>query len=465
MTVDLRGQRFHLIGMGGAGMSVVAELLVSNGAIVAGSDQTDSAALEHLRACGVTTCVGHDRENLHPEATVVVSTAIRETNPELVCARERGQRVIHRSQALALAAQGLRFVAVAGAHGKTTTSGMLTVALRELGADPSAAVGSILPGLGTGAVVGAGDIFVAEADESDRSFLNYTPTIDLVTNVEPDHLDQYGSAEAFEQIFHDFVDRLLPEGVLITAAEDPGAVRVARYARSVGREVVTYGRPECSLVEPDVRMTNVVSDGETTSSDVEWNGKCAHIVLSIPGIHNALNAVGAWTSGVWLGFAPEPMAQALAAFRGTARRFELRGQVGDKRVIDDYAHHPTEVEAALRQGRLAVGRGHLAVVFQPHLFSRTLSFAERFAQALSLADTVVVCDIYAAREDPVEGVDSRVITQHLKKARYIPDMHEAARAAARAVKGEGIVITMGAGSITQTAESVLDEWAQGGQTK
>lgn len=455
---ELEGQRFHLIGMGGAGMSVVAELLANHGGIVAGSDQADSAALEHLRACGVEVFVGHNADNVHPDATVVVSTAIRETNPELSCARQRGQEVIHRSEALALAARGLRFVAVAGAHGKTTTSGMLTVALRQIGADPSAAVGSVLPGLGTGALVGTGQEFIAEADESDRSFLNYVPTVELITNVEPDHLDQYGSAEAFERIFHDFVDRLVPDGVIVTDAEDAGAVRVVDYARSKGRNVVTYGRPESSLIEPDVRIEDVVLTGESSTACVAWRDLRVNVHLNVPGVHNVLNAAGAWAAGVWLGYEPVSLAAAFSAFSGTARRFDLRGQVGDKYVIDDYAHHPTEVGAALRQARLAAGDGHVSVVFQPHLYSRTMNFAQRFAAALSEADTVVVCDIYGAREEPVDGVDSSIITRHLEGAQYIPDMYDAARVAARAVKKSGIVMTMGAGSITQVADVVLNEW-------
>lgn len=456
----LRGQRFHLIGVGGAGMSVVAELLRGHGAFVAGSDQQDSAVLAHLRDCGVEVFVGHSAANVHPEATVVVSTAIRAHNPELRQAHERLQPVIHRSEALALAAQGLRFVAVAGAHGKTTTSGMLTVALRELGADPSAAVGSVIPGLGTGACVGSGGDFIAEADESDRSFLNYSPVVELITNIEPDHLDTYGSNEAFERVFHDFVDRLLPEGVLVTCVEDAGAARVADYARSMGREVVTYGRDFLSVQTPDVCIGDVVTAPDSSSAVFEWGTHRVTVSLGVPGEHNVVNAAGAWACGVWLGYDPDELAEALSVFSGTARRFQLRGQVGDKRVFDDYAHHPTEVDAALRQARLAAQGGHLAVVFQPHLYSRTTNFAQRFAEALSLADTVIVCDIYGAREDPVPGVDSRVITEHVEKARFIPDMFQAAREAARAIETRGIVVTMGAGSITHTADAVLEEWVE-----
>lgn len=459
---DLSGRNFHLIGIGGAGMSVVAELLLARGAQVSGSDQSDSAALEHLRACGVTAFVGHSADQLSADATVVVSSAIRPTNPEYAVARERGQEIIHRSQALALAAEGMRFVAVAGAHGKTTTSGMLTMALRHVGADPSAAVGSVLPEIGSGALVGSGDIFVAEADESDGSFLNYAPTVELVTNIEPDHLDRYGSTEAFEQIFQEFLERLLPEGVLVTCVEDAGAARLAAFAEEQGREVIGYGRPERSLRTPDVTIEELEC-AATSGGAVLRVTRAGTVIeqrleLSVPGEHNVLNAAGAWVSGVWLGIDPAAMAQGLGAFQGTARRFELRGECAGRRVIDDYAHHPTEVEAALAQARTVAGEGHLTVLFQPHLYSRTMSFAQRFAEALNAADTVIVCDIYAAREDPVEGVDSQIITQHLLGARFVPDMFEAARLAAQSTPEGGVVMTMGAGSITQVAPTVLKAW-------
>ena len=249
--------RFHLIGIGGAGMSVVAELLASRGATVEGSDREESAVLEHLRSVGVRAFVGHEASHVDPSSVVVVSTAIREDNPELAIAHERGQRVIHRSQALALAASGMRFVGVAGAHGKTTTSGMLAIGLSACGLDPSVAVGGVLPQLGTGAHLGGGDVFVAEADESDGSFLNYTPAIEIVTNVEPDHLDRYHSREEFEGIFVEFARRMVPGGLLVTCAEDEGAVRLAQSARAEGLRVVTYGRCERSLCTPDVVIADV----------------------------------------------------------------------------------------------------------------------------------------------------------------------------------------------------------------
>lgn len=450
--------RFHLIGIGGAGMSVVAELLASRGATVAGSDREDSAVLDHLRSVGVRIFVGHDASHVDPSSVVVVSTAIREDNPELAIARERGQLVIHRSQALALAASGMRFIGVAGAHGKTTTSGMLAIGLSACGLDPSVAVGGVLPQLGTGAHLGGGDVFVAEADESDGSFLNYTPAIEIVTNVEPDHLDRYHSREEFEEIFVEFARRLVPGGLLVTCAEDEGAVRLADAARAEGLRVVTYGRADRSLRDPDVVIFDVHVEAHGAGATLTWGERRASLALSVPGEHNVLNAAAAWVAGIECGLEPQAIADGLGEFTGAARRFEARGQVGTRRLFDDYAHHPTEVEAAIREAHVVAGDGEVTVVFQPHLYSRTRIFAERFAQALSGADHVVLAGIYGAREDPEPGVDSSLISSRIEGASYVEDMHEAARLAASLTPEGGVCVTMGAGSITRCASDVLDEW-------
>ena len=441
MSEPTLNDRFHLIGIGGAGMSVVAELLRSRGAIVEGSDREDSAVLEHLRAVGVRVYVGHDASHVDPTAVVVVSTAIRESNPELAIARERGQRVIHRSQALALAA-----------------SGMLAIALAACGLDPSVAVGGVLPQLGTGAHLGAGDVFVAEADESDGSFLNYSPAIEIVTNVEPDHLDRYHSREEFEQIFVEFARRMVPGGLLVTCAEDEGAVRLAQAARAEGLRVVTYGRAQRSLAEADIVISDVAVHAGGASARLSWGDLSADLVMSVPGEHNVLNAAGAWAAGIECGLDPQAVADGLGRFTGAARRFEARGQVGTRRLFDDYAHHPTEVEAAIREARVVADGGEVTVVFQPHLYSRTRIFAERFAHALAGADHVVLAGIYGAREDPEPGVDSTLISSRVPGASYVEDMHEAARLAASLTPEGGVCVTMGAGSITRCGADVLDEW-------
>ena len=454
--------RFHLIGIGGAGMSVVAELLASRGATVEGSDREESAVLEHLRSVGVRAFVGHEASHVDPTSVVVVSTAIREDNPELAIARERGQLVMHRSQALALAATGMRFVAVAGAHGKTSTSGMLAIALAACGLDPSVAVGGVLPQLGTGAHLGGGDVFVAEADESDGSFLNYSPAIEIVTNVEPDHLDRYNSREEFEQIFVEFARRMVPGGLLVTCAEDEGAARLADAARAEGLRVVTYGRAERALCEVDVSISDVQVSAHGARARLAWGEHSAELVMSVPGDHNVLNAAGAWVAGIECGLEPQAVADGLGRFTGAARRFEARGQVGTRRLFDDYAHHPTEVEAAIREARVVADGAQVTVVFQPHLYSRTRIFAERFARALAGADHVVLAGIYGAREDPEPGVDSTLISSRVPGASYVEDMHEAARLAASVTPEHGVCVTMGAGSITRCGDDVLEEWKRMG---
>lgn len=412
---------FHFIGIGGAGMSVVAELLAARGARVTGSDRADSDVLARLNEKGIRAFVGHDATHVDDDATVVVSTAIRESNPELARARELGLDVIHRSQALALAASGMRFVGVAGAHGKTTTSGMIAVGLRAAGLDPSVAVGGIVPQFGSGAHLGTSDVFVAEADESDGSFLNYTPSIEVVTNVEPDHLDRYGTREAFEAIFVDYAKRLVPGGLLVCCAEDAGSARLSESARELGIRVVTYGRPDKSVVDADVTMCDVETTPSSCRARVSYGDISADLSLGVPGVHNILNAVGAWIASVELGVEPGLMASSLAGFTGTARRFELRGTVGDRRVFDDYAHHPTEVSAAIEQARLVADGADVTVVFQPHLYSRTRLFADRFAKALSGADHVVLADIYAAREDDDPAVTSGLIADQIEGAECVHD--------------------------------------------
>lgn len=448
---------FHFIGVGGAGMSVVAELLWDRGLQVTGSDRCDTPALEHLRSLGIDVRVGHDPARVPHDAVVVVSSAVRDSNPELAVARARGQHVIHRSQALALAASGMRFVAVAGAHGKTTTSAMLAVALREAGLDPSAAIGGVVEQFHGGAHLGSGDVFVAEADESDGSFLNYAPSIEVVTNIEPDHLDHYGTREAFEQAFVDFADRLVEGGQLVCCAEDEGAARLAAQMAPRHR-VRTYGRPGQSCVVPDVAIEAVTATDQGSRATIVDGDLRVPLELRVPGLHNVVNATGAWCAGTDLGVDPVVMARALGVFTGTQRRFQARGAVGTRRLFDDYAHHPTEVAATLAEARTVADGGEVTVVFQPHLFSRTRTFAERFARALGAADHVVVTDVYASREDPIEGVDASLITRALPGSHLVHDMHEAARLGARLTPAGGILVTMGAGDITTTGDDVLQEW-------
>ena len=458
--------KYHLVGIGGAGMSVVAELLAASGAEVSGSDSKESATTRRLAAEGISVSIGHDARHVPADAVVVVSSAIRESNPELAAARERSQKVLHRSQALALAARGRDFVAVAGAHGKTTTSAMIATALREAGLDPSWAIGGSVVGAGGGSHLGGGRAFVAEADESDASFLNYEPLVEVVTNVEPDHLDHYGSAEAFEEAFAQFARLLKADGALIACADSPGALRMAVGAIDRGQRVVTYGRGDGPRgAAAHVKVAPVRAHSREASRPLGASGAFddgsgpVRVDLSVVGDHNLLNAAAAWAAGVELGVGREEMASALSRFLGTGRRFELRGEAGGVRVVDDYAHHPTEVEATLRAARAVVGDGALRVLFQPHLYSRTANFADRFAEALSLADDVVVTSVYAAREDPTPGVEGDLVTSKMDPARaqFVPDRFEAARALAARARPGDLVMTVGAGDVTELGPTILDQ--------
>ena len=474
--------RVHLIGIGGAGVSVVARLLAARGVEVQGSDAAEGPALAALRADGVRVWVGHDAAHVvAPDGTpladtVVVSTAVRETNPELAAARAAGLRVLHRSQALASLMVGQRAVAVAGAHGKTTTSAMIATVLRESGTDPSFAIGGTVRMRATGTVrlrtadgevtaipgghLGASDVLVAEADESDGSFLNYAPTVAVVTNVEPDHLDHYGTREAFDAAFVDFAARLRPGGVLVACADDDGAAALAAAHRAGGGTAVTYG----TAAGADVVVSDLTTAAEGAGATLRGGPlgtSPLELRLSVPGAHNVLNATAAVVVAALLGTTPADAVAAAGAFVGTGRRFEPRGEAGGVRVVDDYAHHPTEIEALLRAARPVAGEGRVLVLFQPHLYSRTRIFADRFAAALALADEVVVTGIYRAREDVDPTVTARTITDLLPATRSggtvraIEDRHEAAAAIAAAARPGDLLLTVGAGDVTDLGPQIL----------
>ncbi|MCC9206425.1 UDP-N-acetylmuramate--L-alanine ligase [Arthrobacter sp. zg-Y769] len=439
--------KVHFIGLGGAGMSAVARVLLAQGIEVSGSDSKDSPGLRALEALGATVFVGHDAGNVEDVDTVVISTAIREQNPELARARARGLQVIHRSVALSAAMGEQDLVAVAGTHGKTTTTAMVTVMLREAGLDPSFAIGGDVAALGVNAAHGTGPVFVAEADESDGSFLNYDPRISVVTNVEADHLDFYGTEEAVFASFDAFTALLPQDGLLVACADDAGAVSLVE--RCPGVRTSTYGY----AADADVRVSDTRPAGSGSASTLHFtvDGRAAEVqlVLQVPGTHNILNAAAAFAVALELGVDPQAAAAGLGTFSGAARRFESRGSARGVQVFDDYAHHPTEVNAALKAARTVAGGHRVHVLFQPHLFSRTRNFAAEFAAALDLADTATVLDIYPAREDPIEGVTSELITSRL----HVPGGYAGNpdRAVAKVADGadEGdIILTVGAGDVT-----------------
>jgi len=393
------GDRVHLIGIGGAGMSGIARILLARDAVVSGSDARDSPVVLALRALGAHVDIGHDAAQLPAApAAVVVSTAIRENNVELVGARARGLAVLHRAQALAALAAGRRLACVTGTAGKTSTTSMLTVALQHCGLDPSFAIGGELASSGTGAHEGTGEVFVAEADESDGSFLAFAPQVAIVTNVEADHLDHHGSVAAYEACFRAFLARIEPGGVLVTSADDPGATALAHTAEDRGLRVRRYGRSG-----RDAQLVDFRPDGIGARIVVRHAGVEHRLRLGVPGEHMALNALAALLGGVELGADVEPLLEGLAGFDGVRRRFEFKGRARGVEVYDDYAHHPSKVAAQLRAAREVVNTmntattpadaGRVVVAFQPHLYSRTREFAAEFGRALGLADEVVVLDV------------------------------------------------------------------------
>ena len=454
--------RVHFVGIGGAGMSGIARIMLARGTEVSGSDSGASAALDELAALGARVHVGHAADQVGDADTLVVSSAIRDSNPELAEARRRGLRVLHRAAALASLMFGRRVIAVTGTHGKTTTTSMITTVLLDTGTGPAYAIGGLLAATGTGAADGPGGDFVAEADESDGSFLMYAPDVAVVTNIEADHLDNYGTEQAYRASFADFLAKVKPGGLLVTSADDPGTRDLAGVARALGVRVVTFGES----ADADYRVSRVTASGMETSltihhhSDNSKKPAGAELRLGVPGHHNALNAAAAFAAAVELGTSPALAATALAGFRGAARRLEPKGEAGGVQVLDSYAHHPTELAADLRAARgITGGRGRVIAVFQPHLYSRTRIFAAEFGAALGLADEVVVLDVYAAREDPEPGVTGKLVADAVPggAARYVAELGDIPKVIAALAAPGDLVLTMGAGDITRMGPLVLAE--------
>jgi UDP-N-acetylmuramate--alanine ligase len=455
--------RVHLVGIGGAGMSGIARILLARGAQVSGSDAKDSRTVLALRAQGAAIAVGHAGANLDQlpggPTAVVVSTAIREDNPELVEARARGAVVLRRAEALAALMLDHRVACVAGTHGKTSTTSMLTVALQHCRMDPSFAIGGDLNESGANAHQGTGGVFVAEADESDGSFLFFAPSVAVVTNVEADHLDHHGTVEAYVAVFDSFLERIQPGGVLVACADDPGSAALAERAAKLGIRVRTYGRTATG--DGSVRLVDYRPADSGGVARVELDGEVVDVRVAVPGEHMAANAIAALVAALELGADREGVLTGLAAFGGVRRRFEFKGQARGVRVYDDYAHHPTEVAAQIAAARPVAGDGKLLVVFQPHLYSRTRLFAEEFAAALSTADAVVVLDVYGAREEPEPGVSgaliSGLVSLDVGKVVYQPSFDRVPALVASMV-GEGdLVVTMGAGDVTMLGPEIVGE--------
>jgi len=444
----------HFIGIGGSGMSGIARLFLAGGHRVTGSDSRESDTTGRMRALGAEVRIGHHAGNVGEADTVVVTSALWPDNPELLEARRRGLPVMHRSQALAALVAGRRLVSVAGAHGKTTSTGMVVTALVELGLDPNFVNGGVIQSLGVSSASGSSDLFVVEADESDGSFLLYDTAIALITNVDPDHLDHYGSEAAFLDAFVTFAAKATER--VVVSSDDPGAQQVTAgvRARADAPDIVTFGEAE----DADVRILRVV-EAAGVEADLSYAGGTHHIVLRVPGRHNVLNAAGAFTVLVGLGVEPADAVRGIEAFGGTERRFELHGVERGVRVYDDYAHHPTEVAAALRAARTVVGGGRIIAIHQPHLYSRTRLMAADFARVYEeLADHTVVLDVYGAREDPEPGVTGALVQERFDdqdRVDYLPDWADAADRAARIAREGDIIMTLSCGDVYRIIPQVL----------
>ena len=438
----------HFIGIGGSGMSGIARILIGMGHVVTGSDLRDSSNVAALRELGAKIHIGHDQSHLGDPDTVVVTSALWPTNPEYLLAKEKGIPVIHRSQALAKLASSKRLIAVAGAHGKTTSTGMVITALMAMGQDPSFVNGGVINSVGQSSSSGTGELFVIEADESDGSFLLYDTAISLITNVDPDHLDHYGSIEAFHRVFADFANK--SKELVVISSDDQGAKEVAKL---ITKPMITFGEAK----DATVRVQNIREDARV-SFELVYKDEKSSAKLILAGRHNALNAAGAVATLVSLGFDFQASVLEVAKFEGTERRFELHGQERGVSVYDDFAHHPTEVQAALNGARAVVGSGKLITVFQPHLYSRTRLFAKEFAQVLAESDEVVLLDIYAAREDPEPGVTGELILNNFSdqsKIHYAPNWEEASAKAASLADSGDFIVTMGCGDVYRMVPQLL----------
>ena len=448
---SLIGKRIHFIGIGGAGMSGLARIALSHGITVSGSDAKDSSVVIALSALGATVATSHDAANIDGADLVVYSTAISASNPERARAAELKTPTLTRAAALAVLMSESKSVAVAGTHGKTTTSSMLAVALQACAADPSFAIGGTITASGSNAHRGTGEIFVAEADESDGSFTEYHPFAAIVTNVEHDHVDYFPTPESVAQAFRDFAATIKSEGFLTYCADDAGAVALASTTKNV--QLISYGTSDVA----DLHIDQIELMTMGSSARAVWNGKTVgHIELQVPGHHNLLNAAGVLATGLKLGFGAAELLTGLATFRGTGRRFELIGTVHGVRVVDDYGHHPTEIQVTLEAARRYAADGRLIVIFQPHRFSRTQAFASAFAAVLDTADRAIVLEVYAASEKPIDGVTSKLITRQMKNGEYIPNFVEVTDSVIEMAQPGDVIMTLGAGDVSSLAPIIVD---------
>lgn len=455
---QLAKMKIHFIGIGGAGMSGIARIMLAKGFVISGSDKSESSVATSLRALGAQIYVGHAEENLGQADLVIVSSAIKSANPELSAAVKKNLPIAARAMALAWLMSESTSIAVAGTHGKTTTTAMLTVALQAAGLDPSFAIGGTINTSGTNAHSGSGSIFVVEADESDGSFLAYQPTGAIITNIELDHVDHFANEEAVFDVFEDFVASIKSDGFLIACGDDPGVLVLLKRIKRTDLAIFLYGKTS----ENDFKLNKIsLAPSKSTAEISNIGRKIGELSLSVPGEHNLLNALAAFAAATSLAVAKEPLLNGLKSFTGTRRRFELKGEVANVKVIDDYGHHPTEIRVTLTAAKNLAQGSRVLVVFQPHRFSRTAAFAREFAKELEIADFIYLLEIYAASETPLEGVSSLLIAKNMRKDkfRFEPSMLQVVNEITTMAQAGDVILTLGAGDVNLLSEPILQALA------
>jgi UDP-N-acetylmuramate--alanine ligase len=447
----------HFMGIGGAGMAPLAELVLRSGGRVTGCDAKLGDAVPALRQHGAQIREGHDAAHVEDAAALVITSAVPPDHPEVIAARERGIPVIKRAEALGAIVNRGTVIGIAGTHGKTTTTTLTTTALSAAGYDPTGLVGGRVPAWGGNLRFGGSRFFVVEADEYDRSFLTLRPRIAVVTTLEADHLDIYGSLEAVEDAFREFVESVPADGAIIGCADDPGVGRLLARLDGPPERVLTYGTSAGSML----RIEDVRLEGRTSEFRLVLRGtELGSLRLKVPGTHNVRNAAAAALVAHRLGGEWDAIAEGLGSFSGVDRRFQQIGRAGGIDVVDDYAHHPTEIAATLNAARNGFPEARIVAVFQPHLYSRTRDFAAEFGRALALADRVFVTDVYPAREEPIPGVTGELVADAARAAGadvgYLPQRDEVPAAVAEQLRPGDLCLTLGAGDLDRAARDIVD---------
>jgi UDP-N-acetylmuramate--alanine ligase len=439
----------HFVGIGGIGMSGIAEILAQAGVSVSGCDLKRSSSTDLLGRRGIAVSIGHDPGHLEGVDLVVVTAAVRGKSREIDAAHDRGIKVMRRSEMLGEIVNRKRAVGVSGTHGKTTTSSMIAVVLEEAGLDPTVLVGGMVRNLSTNAKTGQSDFLVVEADEYDRTFHKLHPEIAVVTNIEADHLEYYGSFEAILEAFRVFIDGIKPGGAVVACIDDPAVADLIGARATSPVRVITYGLSESA----SLRATNLRFTERGVSFDVAGLGP---FEVEVPGEHNVRNALAAIGVARELGIAPDAIARGLSRFLGVERRFQILGDLAGAIIVDDYAHHPTEIRATLNAARRGYPERRIVALFQPHLYSRTRDFAGDFAAALTVADVALVAPIFAAREEPLSGITSRLIADAAENIEYLDrDNNGIVTELRRRLQPKDLFITMGAGDVHQVSEALV----------